>query len=1428
MGNPALASALVGAIKQQGLTAPKPPAPIKLTNPYTTPVGAPKPAKGLISQTPGLISQQTPSPTGGPVDPTDPKTLGLLSTNQALQAKIAALGATPSSGHPSVFHRILDLVSRPEYAVANFALKGDEAKTHGKSVVNQITSGLSGAVKGIEGKDKTLPQDVVQQLRDAQHARGKKGLGLFQPNGSEDYTPGEAGPIKSILGRLGLAALNVVSDPLTYTGAGTIDKVAQGTKALGKTADALRDFLPTANKLADIGAVEKSDIAVRGLLGPKLKETAEGFVPGRPNVAMPSMATEGERQAADLLTKTHRAVQSHVTDQVTEDLAKQGRKIETVPQPTLVHDYSDPEKVAASWKKYQKEVENHEIRQGVSYDVQKPNELSRTGFIKAVHDARIAGNTERVNELLRDPSTGRSLLEGAPKNAGAAYAYDRHFALLNRGAKSADEYSGIKAARDAYLKSNDPKLISARKLANKNLSEANAIHQVAVTRSDVKAAEEYIGRDPAKLKFLPSGIKTGAYAEHLKTLPNRITEEEKKVGHPLTSEERAPIEDAWWQQQYVNYAKFSKIIASKTFDDSTAGLKNWVAAKLAEPHVGINNTRQRLFAEQEHHAIRKAQAQMLNEIRDANKGTRVKVNELKSARDEAAAEGIRKPTDFTPKRQDTTGPHRVIEQNRSLQEEINDTVAKQSGPMYEDLKTSIMAAMHQGFSPDSIKVMSLRVGGKVVLTSPEFISNYIRKVVAGDNLVNHALKAWDHAFVSTGKMLPEIAGMKASSEGQVAQLSRRMSMSLMNDFQGTKLHDAMHALEDYVKGNTPVDAELTAKLDKHFQSLAETLRNPKFRVLGVRPQDISAMMPDKFKIETWPKAAVIKAALDHQDTTVVMIRNAVKDIFDKGKIKDPAQFINALNIGKYRAVFAAELKDNIEQSFGISVKDGLTGKESEGAKALRAQGFRSLRKKTEHGMHIPEATDLTKRGFIFDPKIANDLDRMLELVHDNKSVEDLSRYIDRALLQPWRAATTVYNFPSYAFRNGMQNFFMTWLALADYGSNSASLAKNYARSAKWLKEAPPDDLKFSLDPYHTALHGPVGESDPQNIRMMRAVNTRGYKLGDIPGEWVTLRHLEGLWLKHGGDSGYFTSQFGNTARVTGGIRQLAGKINTQVANANKVAENYHRKALFMDAFEHSIKNTADEKAADAMHIVHKYLFDYHDLTGFEKATMTRFFPFYKWTRKAFPLMFENMLMQPGKVFGVTKAQYTLAGEQQPNNPWYNDAQTVVPDWLSLGTEKVPFMHHGGNQAYGSLPLPFNDLGDQFFGDTSNKPIMGALSGAGSMVNPLFRIPAELVTGHEFYHQLPIPDGAVKYSTIDQFPQFSKFTSFLNSMKAQNQGSTATSGAGAKSSIPFSLLKNSGLTEVTENTPSSQNSQLTASNQKLEAQRKKLLAALTKG
>jgi len=114
--------------------------------------------------------------------------------------------------------------------------------------------------------------------------------------------------------------------------------------------------------------------------------------------------------------------------------------------------------------------------------------------------------------------------------------------------------------------------------------------------------------------------------------------------------------------------------------------------------------------------------------------------------------------------------------------------------------------------------------------------------------------------------------------------------------------------------------------------------------------------------------------------------------------------------------------------------------------------------------------------------------------------------------------------------------------------------------------------------------------------------------------------------------------------------------------AGKYFENNARMAHFLAKVDEGVaaaKTSKRELTPDLLNTIYdnaalsvkKFLFDYQDLTSFEKAVLKRSAFFYTWYKKNAALQFEQIVKQPGKYAGIEKGRRNIEGiDQEPVQP----------------------------------------------------------------------------------------------------------------------------------------------------------------------------------
>ena len=170
-------------------------------------------------------------------------------------------------------------------------------------------------------------------------------------------------------------------------------------------------------------------------------------------------------------------------------------------------------------------------------------------------------------------------------------------------------------------------------------------------------------------------------------------------------------------------------------------------------------------------------------------------------------------------------------------------------------------------------------------------------------------------------------------------------------------------------------------------------------------------------------------------------------------------------------------------------------------------------------------------------------------------------------------------------------------------------------------------------------------------------------------------------------------------------------------NTGMGVETFLRGSLGFDALYKG--GTADEAFENVM----KFHFDYDDLSDFERNVVKKVVPFYTWTRKNLPLMFEMAARRPAIFNKYTSFKKEMEyGQERPK---------IVPKWMERqGAIQLPFKYEGENMFV--LPdMPFKQLMElvepplRFDRDESVMDrLQTTLETLGTQVTPLIKAPFE--------------------------------------------------------------------------------------------------------
>lgn len=290
----------------------------------------------------------------------------------------------------------------------------------------------------------------------------------------------------------------------------------------------------------------------------------------------------------------------------------------------------------------------------------------------------------------------------------------------------------------------------------------------------------------------------------------------------------------------------------------------------------------------------------------------------------------------------------------------------------------------------------------------------------------------------------------------------------------------------------------------------------------------------------------------------------------------------------------------------------------------------------------------------------------------------------------WKGSVTSI-FPEFHARNALGNVFNAWL-----GGNYNPMT--YARGAR---------LQFDEQYFDAA------------IKAEGTCKSRE-------------QFFDALRRKGGTGFGFFGGEYAATVPRAGGVvgqvGDFAGAPMRFGKNIGEGIENNAKIAFILDKLD---KNFSLD---DAIMESKKYLFDYTELTDFEKSTLRRLVPFYTWTRKNLPLQIEAMITQPGKAVSIGKMR-TAANQESGLK---KEEEALFPYWLQEQLNIVIGRDAEGDpKVMQGIGIPIEDINKLWRGKSLRT--MERFLAEGS---PLLRVPYEILTNRSLFTSKAITDPSV--------------------------------------------------------------------------------------
>jgi len=207
--------------------------------------------------------------------------------------------------------------------------------------------------------------------------------------------------------------------------------------------------------------------------------------------------------------------------------------------------------------------------------------------------------------------------------------------------------------------------------------------------------------------------------------------------------------------------------------------------------------------------------------------------------------------------------------------------------------------------------------------------------------------------------------------------------------------------------------------------------------------------------------------------------------------------------------------------------------------------------------------------------------------------------------------------------------------------------------------------------------------------------------------------------------------------MKGSDEPVADKLRRLLGNnwATRLNQMFGQKMENNGRMAHFIQKRLDGlDAGSSAASVKRFLFDYTELTPFERDYLKAVIPFYTWSRKNIPLQIEQIIKQPERYARIPKAMNAIENISGDND------MIPKPDYFDeINATRLPW--NSNNQPmYLAQDLPFQDL---------NKMNMKDFLTSAS---PFLRIWAELLPpeGQNFFLEQPIEKFSGEPNTVDIF------------------------------------------------------------------------------
>lgn len=597
------------------------------------------------------------------------------------------------------------------------------------------------------------------------------------------------------------------------------------------------------------------------------------------------------------------------------------------------------------------------------------------------------------------------------------------------------------------------------------------------------------------------------------------------------------------------------------------------------------------------------------------------------------------------------------------------------------------------------------LSGQRIKTIVESIPGY-KKIDLATQPVRHKIASlfWRDVSPRTGKLPDELVKLREGLLNKAAVKSEEAVNKVLNlAFRNRLNTDELNIIRNAIEAGTIVSDPRLRKSQIEIMRLLGIARKEEAK-RGILKSFLENYVPHILVDEKPLKIPITplrKLPFAKHRTIKKTIEEVNKELgtefFDENLLRSVAKRL----VSSQRAIAAKDFFDESIRKFGVLAKEAPTG------------------------YVIPKISYL--KNYAFHPAVAEYLEQAQKAFISDEPTRAFLRAYDK-LLNLYKASVTSV-FPAFHGRNSISNVFQNFL---DIGLKALD-PRTYIKAMKllaWDRKA--NEL--------AKLAEGTGKEATKAQKLLSKLLSKKV-IRDRFGDWWTFGELRQL-IKNNRVA--FGSEFLGFMDIDIPLSETLEKL-TKKSLAKRVAKkalpvsqefapfkvgrkigNLVEEQARLVNFLANLEKTGDPLLAAKR--VKMFLFDYKNLTPFEKNVLRRLIPFYTWTRKNLELQVRSLLEVPGRIATETKFLRTLGEVISGNIHLTKREEELLPDWIKSGIGILAKKNGETLTILGSLQTPF----EQPFQFLQANQLLGSIS-------PIIKLPIELTTGYSWFYGKPLSE-----------------------------------------------------------------------------------------